>query len=97
MSSRQNINRNPKTSEDHNRNWRQLGSAIVDEEPAGDIDGSNGTFTLANTPLEGTLKLYSDGLRVPTGAYTTAVTAGVFTITMTASKPTVSLAADYRV
>lgn len=38
------------------------------EEPAGDIDGTNVTYTLANTPVSGSVKLYLNGLRQRVGA-----------------------------
>lgn len=46
-----------------------LASSIIESEtPAGTIDGTNVTFTLANAPVAGTLKLYKNGMRQNAGA-----------------------------
>lgn len=43
--------------------------AFVDGEiPAGLVDGTNRTFTLANTPVAGSVKLYQNGQRLNAGA-----------------------------
>lgn len=42
-------------------------SFAENEVPAGTIDGSNPGFTLANTPVAGSLKLYKNGLRLQLG------------------------------
>lgn len=55
---------------------------VTEETPSGTINGSNTTFTLANTPTAGTVKLYLNGVRQKSGAgndYTISTT----TITMT--------------
>lgn len=55
---------------------------VTEETPSGSINGSNTTFTLANTPTTGTVKLYLNGVRLKSGAgndYTISTT----TITMT--------------
>jgi hypothetical protein len=55
---------------------------VTEETPSGSINGSNVTFTLANTPTAGTLKLYLNGVRQKSGAgndYTISTN----TITMT--------------
>lgn len=36
---------------------------IDNEAPAGDIDGVNAVYTLANTPVVGSVKLYRNGMR----------------------------------
>jgi len=36
---------------------------INNEAPTGDIDGVNDTYTLANTPVVGSVKLYRNGMR----------------------------------
>ncbi len=41
---------------------------VVREVPSGAINGSNVTFTLANTPLSGTLQLFLNGLLLDEGA-----------------------------
>lgn len=41
---------------------------VTEETPSGTINGSNTTFTLANTPTAGTVKLYLNGVRQKSGA-----------------------------
>ena len=41
---------------------------VTEETPSGSINGSNVTFTLANTPTSGTLKLFLNGVRQKSGA-----------------------------
>lgn len=41
---------------------------VVEETPSGSINGSNTTFTIANTPTAGTVKLYLNGVRQKSGA-----------------------------
>lgn len=41
---------------------------VIEETPSGTINGSNTTFTLANTPTAGTVKLYLNGVRQKSGA-----------------------------
>lgn len=41
---------------------------VTEETPSGSINGSNTTFTLANTPTAGTVKLYLNGVRQKSGA-----------------------------
>jgi hypothetical protein len=36
---------------------------VFDETPTGAVDGTNPTFTLANTPTAGTTRVYEGGLR----------------------------------
>lgn len=36
---------------------------VFDETPTGAVDGANDTFTLANTPTAGTVRVYEGGLR----------------------------------
>lgn len=72
-----------------------LGTIVNEEIPTGTINGSNVTFTLANTPLAGSLALYLAGARQwnnGSGDYTLSGA----TITF-ANAPTVgALLADYR-
>lgn len=83
--------------------WTQItagglsSSNFVDSEtPSGSINGSNTTFTLANTPTTGTVRLFLNGLRQNAGAgndYTISSS----TITMlTAPVSGDVLLADYR-
>ena len=79
------------------------GSAIqrtanfVDEEtPSGTVNGSNATFTLANTPIAGSVKLYKNGVRMHVGAGND-YTISTATITMATAPLTGDvLIADYR-
>ncbi len=49
------------------------GTAVNDETPAGTINGSNKVFTLAHTPLAGTLLLFLNGaFQSPVTDYTLA-------------------------
>jgi len=41
---------------------------VVEETPSGSINGSNTSFTLANTPTANTVKLYLNGVRQKSGA-----------------------------
>lgn len=46
------------------------GSDYIQEAPSGAVNSSNVTFTLANTPVAGTLLVYLDGLyQIPTTHY----------------------------
>lgn len=55
---------------------------VTEETPSGSINGSNVTFTLANTPTTGTLRLYLNGVRQKSGAGND-YTLSTATITMT--------------
>lgn len=73
------------------------GLEIDSEAPSGAIDSSNVTFTLANTPITGSVKLYLNGSRQNTGAANDYTISGV-TITYNTAPPTGSvLLADYRI
>ena len=41
---------------------------ITGETPTGTVNGANDTFTLANTPIAGTVKVYLNGMRQKSGA-----------------------------
>lgn len=65
-----------------------------DETPSGAVNGVNTSFTLANSPVAGTLVLYEGGRRL---LLTTDFTLSGSTITMTYAPPDGSyLRADYR-
>lgn len=72
---------------------------IIDgETPAGTMNGSNPTFTLANTPVAGSVKLYLRGVRLRSGAGNDYTISGG-TITMLTGKLPQSgdnFLADYR-
>ena len=63
----------------------KLTDFITNETPSGSIDGSNTTFTLANTPESGTVTLYLNGLLIDPGDDYTISGA---TITMTTAPVT---------
>lgn len=68
---------------------------ITNEVPSGTVNGSNDTFTLANTPVAGTVQLYNNGLRQ---TLTTDYTISSATITFTAGNIPLTgdvLIADY--
>lgn len=55
---------------------------VTEETPSGTINGSNTTFTLANTPTAGTVRVYLNGVRQKSGAgndYTITSTTITFT------------------
>ena len=69
---------------------------VRDETPSGAINGSNVTFTLANTPISGSVVLWLNGLRLRSGAANDFTVSGV-TITMNyAPASGDSLISDYR-
>lgn len=76
-----------------------LSPAFVDSEtPAGTINGTNPTFTIANTPVAGSVHLYKNGLRQRPGAGADYTISGS-TITFTAGNIPAgadTLLADYR-
>ena len=62
---------------------------VENEIPTGTVDAVNTTFTLANTPKEGSLKVYTDGVRL----LPTEVTGGkTFTVNIA---PTSTIVCDY--
>ena len=71
--------------------------SFADEEvPSGLINGSNTTYTLANTPVSGSVKLFLNGVRLYAGAGNDYTISGT-TITMASAPDTGStLLADYR-
>lgn len=78
--------------------WQHLSTAhVMGEVPGGTIDGSNVTFTLANTPATGTLALYQSGQRLAGGGadYTISGSTITFTTAPPVQSPVVVLIADY--
>lgn len=70
------IDRNANDHDRHRRNWQRLADRLLptafvfNEVPAGTVNGVNVTFTLAATPLTGTVQLFKDGLLLkPTTNY----------------------------
>jgi hypothetical protein len=67
---------------------------VTGEVPSGAINGVNVTYTLANTPVAGSLALFQEGARLTNGV---DYTISAITITfVTAPKPNDLLLADYR-
>ena len=78
-----------------NLNLTSLGTFVDDETPSGTVNGSNTDFTVANTPITNSLKVFVNGQRLKAGGedYTLS---GV-TITFVTAPPTTSiLTVDYR-
>lgn len=68
---------------------------FADEEtPSGTINGINTTFTLAHTPLSGSLKVYLNGIRLKNGNDYTLATTTITMINIPGTGDT--LIADYR-
>ena len=61
------------------------------ETPTGTINASNVTFTLANTPIAGTVKVWVDGVRLSSADYSVSGT----TLTLGVA-PSSQLVVDYR-
>lgn len=71
-----------------------VGRFVHDETPTGAVNGSNPTFTLANSPVAGTLIVYEGGVRK---LLTTDFTLSGAIITMTYNPPNGSyIRCDYR-
>jgi hypothetical protein len=67
------------------------------EVPAGTVNGTNAVFTLANTPIGGSVKLYRNGIRLSAGGYDYNISGGTITFTQSAIPQSGDrLLADYR-
>lgn len=76
--------------------WKATGavSIVRGETPTGSINGSNTSFTLANTPVTGTVRLYQNGIRLNAGGNDYSISG--LTITMVTAPATSDvLLADY--
>jgi len=74
----------------------QASNFVDNEVVSGTINGSNTTFTLANTPVSGTVKLYLNGVRQQSGAGNDfTISSGTITM-LTAPISGDILIADYR-
>jgi hypothetical protein len=72
-------------------------ATFVDEEiPSGSINSSNTTFTLANTPIAGSVKVYLNGLRQRVGAGNDFTISGSTITYLTAPATGDWLVVDYR-
>lgn len=65
-------------------NYLSILNSIFNEVPSGTIDGVNTTFTIANTPISGTERIYKRGLRMSPGIGNDYTISGVF-ITFTSA------------
>lgn len=65
--------------------------SVYGETPTGTLNGSNVTFTIANTPITGTVRVYLNGQRMPSG-YSVSGTTITFT---TAPISTDNIIVDY--
>jgi hypothetical protein len=74
-----------------------LASNFVDDEtPSGTPNGVLVTFTLANTPIAGSVKLYIEGIRLTVGAGNDYTISGANITMLTAPLTGEKLRADYR-
>ena len=60
---------------------------VVNETPSGTIDGANATFTLAGTPVSGTLQLYRNGMLQQEGVGNDFTISGLTITMLTGSIP----------
>ena len=73
---------------------QDIGVTVENETPSGTQNGANTTFTLANTPKSGSLRLYRNGQRLKEGS---GYSLSVATLTITpAPESDEELLADYR-
>ena len=56
-----------------------IGNIVIREIPSGTIDGSNATFTLANTPVTGSDQVYLNGLLQDTRGIDYSISGAVIT------------------
>ena len=79
---------------DGDATWSTVAISFIDgETPSGTIDDANLTFTIANTPITGSVKVFLNGLRLK---LTTDYTISGVTITMIVAPTTGDiLLADY--
>lgn len=75
----------------------KYGNFIDGETPSGALNGSNTTFTLASTPVAGSVKLYRNGVRQNVGAGNDYTISGTTITTATPPASTETLLADYRI
>jgi hypothetical protein len=71
------------------------GNYIVNELPTGTVNGTNPTFTLANTPIAGTQMVFSDGLYCTPGAGNDYTISGTTLTMLGASIPTTNIRVTY--
>lgn len=68
---------------------------VFDETPSGTVNGSNVTFTLANTPTAGTVRLHINGYRLRAGSGNDYTLSGASITMLTAPLTGEILVADY--
>lgn len=69
---------------------------VIGETPSGTVNGVNVTFTLANTPVAGSLDLYDQGIRLNVGAGNDYTISSATITMLTAPLTGEVLLADYR-
>jgi hypothetical protein len=69
---------------------------IVDEVPSGSINGSNVTFTLANTPISGSVQVFLNGVGQRSGAGNDYTISGATITYLTAPTSPDVITVDYR-
>lgn len=69
---------------------------VDDETPSGTVNGANVTFTIANTPIAGSVKLFLNGVRLKVGAGNDYTISGATITMLTAPLTGEVLTADYR-
>lgn len=72
-----------------------LGISVNNETPSGAIDGANKTYTLANTPISGSVRLYINGFRYKENSDFT-MSGATITITGDALEVGMNILADYK-
>lgn len=68
----------------------EITNFIYNEVPSGAINGTNKSFTLANTPVTGSVRVWVDGIRFNASDFTVSST----TLTLTVA-PQTELVVDY--
>lgn len=71
-------------------------SFVDSETPSGLVNGSNTSFTLSNTPISGSVKLFKNGVRLRAGAGNDYTISGSTITMLTAPQTGDILVADYR-
>lgn len=71
------------------------GTFVENEVPTGIMNSSNPTFTLANTPIAGSVKLYINGIRLKAAGVGYSISGTTITMTIPPDNGDILLA-DYR-
>lgn len=68
-------------------NGTAIPTRVANEAPTGAVNGTNPTFTLANTPIAGTEEIHIDGIQMFPGAGNDYTIAGAVITMLTTSIP----------